>query len=182
MISADLARLPQRCTALRTAGAEGSRDADRAPLAIRCGDRNRAGGGLQGRTGLSGRGLLGKFGPNHAADTVVTRWAVDAETGSRRVSPSGGPVMEFVGIRRKDTGEWALPGGMVDNGETISTTMKREFVRQLSWLYVDYFGLSSHGGSSSTSTHHTHASCTMLCQVSPWLTGSCLIGACNPMS
>lgn len=81
----------------------------------------------RGRTGLSGRGLLGKFGPNHAADTVVTRWAVDAETGSRRVSPSGGPVMEFVGIRRKDTGEWALPGGMVDNGETISTTMKREF-------------------------------------------------------
>ena len=55
----------------------------------------------RGRTGLSGRGLLGKFGPNHAADTVVTRWAVDAETGERCVSPSGGPVMEFVAITRK---------------------------------------------------------------------------------
>ena len=26
-----------------------------------------------GRTGISGRGLLGKWGPNHAADPVVTR-------------------------------------------------------------------------------------------------------------
>ena len=27
-----------------------------------------------GRTGISGRGLLGRYGPNHAADPVVTRW------------------------------------------------------------------------------------------------------------
>jgi ADP-ribose pyrophosphatase len=27
-----------------------------------------------GRTGLTGRGLLGKWGPNHAADPIVTRW------------------------------------------------------------------------------------------------------------
>ena len=27
-----------------------------------------------GRTGLRGRGLLGRWGPNHAADPVVTRW------------------------------------------------------------------------------------------------------------
>lgn len=26
-----------------------------------------------GRTGLTGRGLLGRWGPNHAADPVVTR-------------------------------------------------------------------------------------------------------------
>ena len=26
-----------------------------------------------GRTGLTGRGLLGKWGPNHAADPIVTR-------------------------------------------------------------------------------------------------------------
>ena len=28
-----------------------------------------------GRTGLRGRGLLGRWGPNHAADPVVTRLA-----------------------------------------------------------------------------------------------------------
>lgn len=26
-----------------------------------------------GRTGVVGRGLLGRFGPNHAADPIVTR-------------------------------------------------------------------------------------------------------------
>lgn len=26
-----------------------------------------------GRTGMKGRGLLGRFGPNHAADPIVTR-------------------------------------------------------------------------------------------------------------
>jgi ADP-ribose pyrophosphatase len=28
---------------------------------------------------------------------------------------------------RKDTGEWAIPGGMVDDGEMVSATLKREF-------------------------------------------------------
>ena len=28
-----------------------------------------------GRTGMTGRGLLGRFGPNHAADPIVTRYA-----------------------------------------------------------------------------------------------------------
>jgi len=27
-----------------------------------------------GRTGICGRGLLGRWGPNHAADPVVTRY------------------------------------------------------------------------------------------------------------
>lgn len=27
-----------------------------------------------GRTGITGRGLLGRWGPNHAADPIVTRW------------------------------------------------------------------------------------------------------------
>jgi ADP-ribose pyrophosphatase len=30
----------------------------------------------RGRTGMIGRGLLGKWGPNHAADPVVTRFVV----------------------------------------------------------------------------------------------------------
>lgn len=33
-----------------------------------------------GRTGIIGRGLLGRFGPNHAADPVVTRWKRDPNT------------------------------------------------------------------------------------------------------
>ncbi|PIO64667.1 hydrolase, NUDIX family [Teladorsagia circumcincta] len=66
-----------------------------------------------GRTGLRGRGLLGRWGPNHAADPLVTR----IKDGK----------LQFVAIKRSDTGEWALPGGMVDAGEEVSQTLKREF-------------------------------------------------------
>ena len=54
-----------------------------------------------GRTGLAGRGLLGKWGSNHAADPIVTRF-----------HPAGGQL-QVVAIQRKDTGQWAIPGGMV---------------------------------------------------------------------
>ena len=53
------------------------------------------------------------------------------------------PVLEFVAIRRQDTKQWALPGvralnrqqlsllrifqGMVDPGENVSLTVRREF-------------------------------------------------------
>lgn len=33
----------------------------------------------------------------------------------------------MVAIRRRDTGDWAIPGGMVDAGEHVSVTVKREF-------------------------------------------------------
>jgi len=74
-----------------------------------------------GRTGVCGRGLLGQFGPNHAADPLVTRWSEDRE-------------LEFVAIKRRDNGEWAIPGGMVDAGQTISQTLKREFLEEASNL------------------------------------------------
>lgn len=34
-----------------------------------------------GRTGLRGRGLLGRWGPNHAADPIITRWKRDSASG-----------------------------------------------------------------------------------------------------
>lgn len=27
-----------------------------------------------GRTGICGRGVLGRWGPNHAADPIISRW------------------------------------------------------------------------------------------------------------
>lgn len=32
-----------------------------------------------GRTGIIGRGLLGRYGPNHAGDPIVTRWKRSAD-------------------------------------------------------------------------------------------------------
>ena len=72
----------------------------------------------RGRTGLCERGLLGKWGPNHAADPIVTRY----EPHSQR--------LQMVVIKRRDTGEWAIPGGMVDAGERVSQTVKREFMEE----------------------------------------------------
>jgi len=71
-----------------------------------------------GRTGMIGRGLLGKYGPNYAADPLVTRY--DPETGN----------LQMVAILRKDIGQWAIPGGMVDEGENVSTTLQREFFEE----------------------------------------------------
>lgn len=66
-----------------------------------------------GRTGLTGRGLLGKWGPNAAADPIVTRFA--------------GEKLQMVAILRADVQQWAIPGGMVDYGERAHAAAGREF-------------------------------------------------------
>ncbi|EOD08262.1 hypothetical protein EMIHUDRAFT_249179, partial [Emiliania huxleyi CCMP1516] len=73
----------------------------------------------RGRTGVCGRGMLGKWGPNRAADPIVTRW----KPGDKR-------KLQIVAIQRGDTGVWALPGGMVDAGEVVSVTVRREFAEE----------------------------------------------------
>jgi ADP-ribose pyrophosphatase len=68
----------------------------------------------RGRCGMAGRGLLGKWGPNYAADPIITR-----------VNERFGDV-EMLAIQRKDNGQWAIPGGMVDKGEAVTSTLSRE--------------------------------------------------------
>lgn len=75
---------------------------------------------------MTGRGLLGRFGPNHAADPVISKWKRDA-TGTVVKDKAGLPVLQFVAVKRLDTGDWAIPGGMVSPGENVSVTLKREF-------------------------------------------------------
>ncbi|CCD68736.1 Putative nudix hydrolase 6 [Caenorhabditis elegans] len=77
-----------------------------------------------GRTGLSGRGLLGRWGPNHAADPIVSRTNDNGD-------------LEFVAVQRHDNGEWAIPGGMVDAGEHVSQTLRREFAEEAMHGIVD---------------------------------------------
>eukprot|EP01083_Nonionella_stella_P193195 713793_1 len=84
----------------------------------------------RGRTGLSGRGELWRWGPNHAADPVVTRWKRDAKGQPIRKGKDGKPVMELVVIKRRDTGEWAFPGGMVEPGDSPGKTLVKEFCEE----------------------------------------------------
>ena len=71
------------------------------------------------KTGIKGRGILGRFGPNHAADPIVTR--VNSITNQ----------VEFIAAKRLDTNQYCIPGGMVDPGEAVSVTLKREFKEEV---------------------------------------------------
>ncbi|WP_131764638.1 NUDIX domain-containing protein [Candidatus Protofrankia californiensis] len=64
-----------------------------------------------GRTGKIGRNLR-KWGENQAADPIVV-------TGTA-------PGRRVLLIRRDDCGHWAIPGGMVDPGETAPAALIRE--------------------------------------------------------
>ncbi|GAO28592.1 NUDIX domain-containing protein [Geofilum rubicundum] len=72
-----------------------------------------------GRTGICGRGVLGKWGANFAADAIITT-----------VNPTN--ELLLLAISRKDTGEYAFPGGMVDPGEDALFTRNRELAEELS--------------------------------------------------
>nr|XP_047136370.1 transient receptor potential cation channel subfamily M member-like 2 [Hydra vulgaris] len=80
-----------------------------------------------GRTGIVGRGILGRFGPNHAADPIATRWKRNS---SGILLDNGKKVLEFIAIQRRDNQQWAIPGGMVEPGEKISETLRKEFAEE----------------------------------------------------
>ena len=80
-----------------------------------------------GRTGLGGRGLLGKWGRNQSGDALLTR-----------VDPDRGRLQVLL-IERNDSGQLALPGGMVDKGEDIAATVARE-LREETAAKLDFKG------------------------------------------
>ena len=75
----------------------------------------------RGRTGMTGRGLLGRWGPNEAADLIATRFVRDDSSNerSRRLT--------MLAVQRQDTGQWAIPGGMVLEDETPVSAARRQF-------------------------------------------------------
>merc|ERR1719445_1128949 len=94
-----------------------------------------------GRTGLAGRGHLWRWGPNHAADPIVTRWMRKDNNSKNTITKDNAtnkPILEFVAIERTDGGGWAIPGGMVDPGEKVSRTLRREFGEET----MDTFGIT----------------------------------------
>lgn len=70
-----------------------------------------------GRTGRVGRDLP-RWGENQAADPIVIAFS--------------GLERYVLLIKRADTGQWAIPGGMVDPGETAPVALVRELAEESS--------------------------------------------------
>jgi ADP-ribose pyrophosphatase len=50
-------------------------------------------------------------GPNHAADFILTRWLRDQVNGQKILNQdTKKPILQFVGIQRRNGNEWAIPG------------------------------------------------------------------------
>ena len=107
----------------------------------------------KGRVGIQGRGMLGKWGPNYAADPVVTRC---------------NPVtndLEVVLIKREDTQEWGLPGAIIVGDETYVDTANRALKQKthmdldfrradvLSQMYIEDFRNTDNAWMESTALH-----------------------------
>ena len=76
----------------------------------------------RGRTGICGRGLLGKWGPNQAADAIFTRR-----------NPKQPADLQMIAVLRVDTNEWACPGGFVfgEGEDEINTTILDRFLNEV---------------------------------------------------
>ncbi|MBO0874509.1 MAG: NUDIX domain-containing protein [Pseudonocardia sp.] len=68
-----------------------------------------------GRTGRTGRNL-GRWGENAAADPIVV--------------VGDGATRHMLLIQRTDLGVWAIPGGMVEPGETAPAALARELAEE----------------------------------------------------
>uniref|UniRef100_A0A8D8TB01 ADP-ribose pyrophosphatase, mitochondrial n=1 Tax=Cacopsylla melanoneura TaxID=428564 RepID=A0A8D8TB01_9HEMI len=80
----------------------------------------------RGRTGVCGRGLLGRWGPNHVSLLIVSRWFRD-QKGEKVIMPStGNPLLEFVAVKMH--GQWGIPGGFVQEDESYMQRAQKEFM------------------------------------------------------
>jgi len=60
-----------------------------------------------GRTGITGRGALIRWGPNKSIMAIITRW----KTHRGQVAiVDGQKILEALVFKDKDTNDWKLPG------------------------------------------------------------------------
>lgn len=74
----------------------------------------------QGKTGIRGRGELGRWGPNHAADTIVTRTKEDGTHQALLCTKNVGDGQSFL----------CWPAGMVEPGQTVAQTLRAELTQE----------------------------------------------------
>ena len=79
----------------------------------------------KGRTGMSGRGELERWGPNHVSVSLVSRWA---RKEGKLVTINNQRILEVIVVRRGGSDKWDLPGGYIRENESISSAHKRTFL------------------------------------------------------
>ena len=77
-----------------------------------------------GRTGIRGRGVLGKWGPNNAVHYVITRSALDAD--ATPIERNGQRMQTILMCKRGD-GRWLLPGTFQDAASVIDPVLRKSF-------------------------------------------------------
>lgn len=90
----------------------------------------------RGRTGIKGRGVLPRWGPNHAAESIVTRWKRGEKDSTMNLS-SGKPVLQVVVIRRHGCSEWTLPGGLIEINSDELITLQKQLLEEALNLEFD---------------------------------------------
>ncbi|XP_025081227.1 transient receptor potential cation channel subfamily M member 2-like isoform X2 [Pomacea canaliculata] len=78
-----------------------------------------------GRTGIIGRGLFGRWGPNIGFNALVTRWKRDFL--GNIVIIDGKRVLEFIAIR-SDSKKWSIPGGVAENMKMPWQVLEKYFL------------------------------------------------------
>ena len=81
-----------------------------------------------GRTGLKGRGHLGRWGPNHRGELIVTRWQRNSRNINMMHQISRKPILEVAVRRQRGTMEFLIPVSMADAGSAPLYTATQEFI------------------------------------------------------
>lgn len=69
-----------------------------------------------GRTGISGRGNLGRWGRNDREELLVTRWTHNRFGG--KVLRDGRPMLQVLLLQQRSDKKWTLPGSFKGNSQT----------------------------------------------------------------
>ncbi|XP_057301332.1 transient receptor potential cation channel subfamily M member 7-like [Hydractinia symbiolongicarpus] len=76
-----------------------------------------------GRTGLKGRGLLARYGPNHFAEPIITRWSRNYFEMSGKYSDT----LEVLVSMKKNSDTHVLPSGSFDQRDEIPQSLRHIF-------------------------------------------------------
>ncbi|OAF71847.1 hypothetical protein A3Q56_00397 [Intoshia linei] len=87
----------------------------------------------KGRTGMTGRGILFRWGPNHVSNCIITRCKINKDNEIEKIKDK--QLLEFMIVERRDNGELAIPEFFI-NTKNIIEMNKNKFIREIYSQYI----------------------------------------------